>query len=918
MILVGRPRELETLADTLATRTSGGRALVVRGPAGMGKTALLASTVERAQEHRAARAAGSPAERDLPFAGLHATLRPFLDRLDDLPAPQAAALRAAFGLGPAGGPPHRFLVALGALSLLAEAAGEQPVVCVCDDAQWLDQESLECLAFVARRLGAEAVTMLFGLRDDDDSVDHASCLNDLPTLTLGPLDADAARALLGAAISGPVDEAAARRVLLEAAGNPLALRELATDLRLFGEDAPLADRLPLGRQLEAVYRRRWATLPDATRDLVVVAAADSTGDPVLVREAARVLGIARDAAGFAAALAPAALVDLLDPWPSVAFGHPLARTAVLGAAPDEALRAAHAALAAVTDASLEPDRRAWHLAAATAVPDDAIAAELEAAARRARGRGGPSTEAAFLARAAELSARPGESARRRLAASRAALEAGQPDRARALLDGIVDPALADPVTRLRTDAAIRMALGRSDEALGPLVRAAEAITDADPVLARDTLLDAFTAVVLMPWLPPSPSPADVAKVATTLPPAPGRSDAAADALLAALAARAGDGYARAAPLMRTALPLALATDPPESLGRWYLLAVMTADDLWDDAFLTRLARRTADGARRSGALDVLRLAEHTLGNVAVWRGDLAAAQGHFDTFREVSRMIGGSSRFAEPSDAILHAWRGDADGARAAADMVSAPPFPGAAGGLQVQMARSALGLLEIGRGRYGEALAALRPILDDDPPCHGSRCLADAVEAGVRSGDRVVAHEALDRLRERAPRAGTPWATSALARAEAIVAEGDGAEVHHRDAIEHLATSDLVTERARAHLLFGEWLRRQKRRTEARDQLTQAFDVFSAIGAAGFAERARAELAATGLVVTQRASAGSDAHLTVQEAHVAALAAEGLTNRDIAAQLYLSPATVEYHLRKVFRKLGVTSRRELRGRSWR
>lgn len=913
MAFLGRTQELDRLVSVLDARGTDGRVLVVRGAPGTGRTALLDAAIATLDGRRVTRVAGSAAERDLPYAGLHTLLTPFLDGLDGLPAPQAAALRCAFGLGSAPAPPNRFLAALGCLTLLADAALRTPVVCVCDDAQWLDPESLEALAFVARRLDAEDVTMVFAVLDDDVPAAAAlDGLDGLPTLTLHPLDAPAARALLESRLAGPVDEDVARRVLAEAAGNPLAVVELTSELQRSGGHVPLDAHAPVGRRPEDVCLRRWSGLAPPVRDLLVVAAADATGDPDLVRAAGERLGVVAPGTPLGEVLAPATAVGLVDAWPTVAFRHPLARSAVLRGAPADRRRAAHAALGAVTDPVTAPDRRVWHLAAAAVAPDDPLAGQLAAAAARAGDRGGLSARAAFLARAGELSSRPDQRARHLLAAGQAAVDAGQPVRARELLDRIVRTDGVGEVALLRADATVRTALGRSDEALRPLLHAADALTTSDPLLARDTLLDAFTAVVVMPWLPAAPTPADVGKVALRTPrTADGGPRDLPDVLLDGLALRVVDGYEAAAPVLHDAVQRALASGPQDATGRWYALLAMAADDLWMVDDLRRLAQRTADGARRSGRLDALRLAEHTLGSAAVWRGDLDAADGHLTTARELWRLVTGSAWSAAPSDALLQAWRGDTERVLDALAGLVAPPRPGAEGGLLVQRARTALGVLHLGHGRYADALAALRPLLDDDPPCHGSRCLADVVEAGVRTGRRGVAGTALARLRTRAVASGSPWAAGVLARAEALAADDDAAEARYRTSLDVLAPTGQVPDLARSHLVLGEWLRRRRRRAEAGRHLTLALEAFDAMGAHAFASRARDELAATGLAVARPRAVGRQV-LTSQEAHIAELAAAGLTNRDIASQLFLSPTTVDYHLRKVFRKLGVTSRRQL------
>ncbi|MEV4097845.1 helix-turn-helix transcriptional regulator [Streptosporangium saharense] len=904
MILHGRKAEtaeLAALLDRAGTGLSG--VVVLSGPAGIGKTALLDHTARRATGMRVTRTAGVEAEQELGFAALHRLLLPFLGLRGRLPGPQRDALETAFGLLRAT-PPDRFLVGLAALTLLAEAAADLPVLAVCDDAQWMDRESLDVLAFVARRLYADRVVLLFGVRDDDRALRR---LTGLPELRLEGLPDAEAAALLSAVLDTDLDHVILSRCVAWTHGNPLAIMELGRGL-VTGEAEPvLGEPLSLDRRLRERFLRQVGDSDALTRWILLLAAADPTGDPDLVRRAAAVLPAS--AGEIDAAFDRAERRDLLTSHPGGHFRHPLIRSAVYGGATSSRRRRAHAALAEVTDPLGDADRHAWHLAAAAAGPDEGVAAKLEAAAERARERGGHLAQAAFLRRAAELT-QPGPLRNGRLlAACGAALTAGAPQRAEELLE-LLTPglgvALLD-IQAMRLRGFLNVMLGR-EGAVAPLLRAAGMLAGLDPPASRDALLEALDAAVVVARIGPGTSTEQVARAALAAPPPPGE-PTVADLLLSAHATLVAVGYPEAAPSMRRGL-LAMRADVAEhgDAARWFLLGAVLALDLWDIDALGDVSRRFAAAARRQGALRMLQAGVHGLATHAMFCGRFAVAEAYFAEFMDVAAAIGADMRFAGTGDAMLHAWRGDRERTLAAV-AVQAGPDAERPGGLQVQFARAALVVLELGHCRYAHAQAAAEVVYDDDPPHYGGGVLPDLVEAAVRNDDLGTAGRALARLGERAEASATPWALAVLARSRALVT---GDEHLYREALDRLAPTPLATEKARGHLLYGEWLRRRRRRAEAREQLRAAHRLFTGMGAAAFAERARAELAATGENARAR-DVSTVRDLTPQELRVARLAAGGTTNQEIAAELFISTSTVEYHLRKVFRKLGVTSRRQLR-----
>jgi DNA-binding CsgD family transcriptional regulator len=896
--LADRRAECAALHQLVEAVTVGqSRALVVHGEPGAGKTVLLEYLAEQAAGCQVVRVAGVQSEMELAFAGLHQVCAPLLDRLEVLPGPQAQAVRTAFGLS-AGPVPDRFLVGLGVLSLLAEVAVKHPLVCLVDDAQWLDRASAQVLAFVARRLDAESVGLVFGTRIPGGD------LVGLAELVVGGLPEREARALLDAVLAGPIDERVREQIVAEAGGNPLALLELPRGLTAaelaggFG----LPGAVPLAGSIEDSFRRRVEALPAQTRLLLLVAAADPTGDPVLVWRAAGRLGIG------AAAAQPAVEAGLVEFGGRVRFRHPLVRSAVYRSAPVPDKQQAHAALAEVTDPQADPDRRAWHRAAAAAGPDEQVAAELERSAGRAQARGGLAAAAAFWERAAALTADPARRAGRTLAAAQASLRAGAFGKTLDLLAmaeaGPLDELQGARADLLRGQAAF--ASGLYSDAPALLLKAARRLELLDLDLARETYLDAYQAARFAGHLAGAGYVLEVSRAAQGLPP-PTHPPRPGDLLLDGLALLVTDGPAAAAPALRRATRVFASADVPAAEALWWgWLASAAGYALWDHDW--DLTARQVQLAREVGALGQLPILLSPMAMDAVWSGDLGATASLIAEADAVRAATG--SRYVPFPAAMLAAFRGrEAD----AAPLIQATLEQAAAGGQggTVPGAHWVAAVLCNGLGRYEEALAAARQAREHEHAFTSAWALPELIEAAARTGSMRAASDALDLLAEGARAGGTDWGLGIEARCRALLSEGEQAERLYLEAITRLGRTRLRPDLARAHLLYGEWLRRQRRRGEAREELRTAHSMLEEMGLEAFARRARRELQATG-ETARKHTVATRIELTAQEAQIARLARDGLSNPEIGARLFLSPRTVQYHLGKVFTKLDITSRSQL------
>jgi DNA-binding CsgD family transcriptional regulator len=902
--LRGRRSECETLDGLLeGVRAGQSRVLVLRGEAGVGKSALLEHLLTRASGCRIAPAAGVESEMELPFAGLHQLCAPLLDQMPRLPDPQSDALRTAFGLS-TGAPPDRFLVGLAVLSLLAEVAEDRPLICVVDDAQWLDLISLQTLSFVGRRLLAERVALVFAAREPSDGVELAG----LPELVVRGLANSDARALLDSVIVGPMDERVRDRIVAETRGNPLALLELPrglTPAELAGGFG-LPDSLPLASRIERGFLRRLEPLPVDARRLLLTAAADPVGDATLLWRALERLGIGEDAA------APAEAAGLIELGALVRFRHPLVRSTAYRAAGLHERQEVHRALAEATDQSVDPDRRAWHLAHAAVGPDEVVAAELEELAASAQGRGGLAAAAAFLSRAAELTPDPVLRGTRALAAAQAHFDAGAPAAAFELLASAeiapLDELHRARLARLR--AQITFARTRGADAAPSLLAAAKRLESVDPRLARETHLEAIAASIFAGRLGGSRDLNEAAAAARAAP-AGREPPQAVDLLLDGLATRYTDGYAAGVEPLRRALDALTRGNGAGDQGlRWLLMGWPAAHEVWDDESWEQLTTRAMAIAREAGALTDLPIFLLYRAAADIYAGDFAAASVLIAEAGAIVEATGGTRW--QGTSLLLAAWRGQEEPTlRMAEASIQAATARGE--GRALCMAGFSKAVLYNGLGRYEDALAAAQRACEYVDFGMFGWPLTELIEAAARDGQLDAAKAALGRLEERTRAAGTDWALGIQARSRALVADGEDADTLYREAIERLARSRIVVHRARAQLVYGEWLRRENRRLDAREQLRAAHETFDRIGAEAFAERARRELLATGETVRRR-TAETLYELTAQEAQVARLAVDGRTNPEIGAQLFISPRTVEYHLRKVFTKLDIRSRKELRG----
>ena len=916
--LRGRTAECETLRGVVSTVQAGShQVLVLRGEAGVGKTALLGYVSEQASEFRCVQVAGVQSDMELAFAGLQQLCAPLMDRFDELPPPQREALNVAFGRG-VGATPDRFLVGLAVLSLMAAATSDQPLLCIIDDAQWLDQVSLQTLSFVARRLLAEPVALVFAARDGG-----AQALAGLPELAINGLSGGEARDLLSSVIPGRIDERVRDRIVAETRGIPLALLEVPRNhsaVDLAGGFGNLAVHRSAG-QLEESFVHRIASLPVDTQRLLLVAAAEPVGDAALFLRAAANLGIPVDA------LAPAEAAGVIEFGPRMRFHHPLLRSAAYRAADLADRRAIHRALADATDPRSDPDRRAWHAAYATAGPDDAVAAELETSAGRAQSRGGIAAAAAFLERATALTLDPARRVSRAIAAAQAKGDAAAPQAAHDLLAiaelGVLSNLQRGQVARLR--AQMDFARNRGGDSSAPqlagpasqLLDAAKRLENLDDDLARETYLEALAAAMYAGRSGEPDALANAAEAARAAVGPASELHQPIDLLLSGMADRiAGDVSSGRAVLRSTLQDICAQTN--SQILHWMSLAFpvvqeTAAAELWDDAIYRQLATDIVRHARDAGALAIIPRALAYQARAHVLAGEFATAARIIEEAASITAATGYAP--LKYDALLLTAWRGipaDAVGLIEAATAEGSTRGEGRLLGL----AGFVTAVLYNGLGRYEQAFIAAREACEHEDLGFYGWCLIELIEAAVHTGERATAAAAIRQLEERAGASATDWGLGVLASARALVADDQTAESLFTEAIERLERTSIVVHLARAHLRYGEWLRRLNRRLDARRHLTEAHAMFTRMGANAFAERSRRELVAIGEKVRKQPVNSGD-ELTAQEAQIARLAAEGLTNQEIGAQLFISTHTVEWHLRKVFVKLGITSRRQLRTVSW-
>lgn len=886
-----RSAELELLIDRVRSRRGG--SLVLHGEPGVGKTTLLDQALDHDREFRVVRVSGVESERDVGLAAVHRLCEHIIGGLERLPDRQAEALRAAFGLN-AAGLPDNLLLGLGVRSLLAEAAERQPVLCLIDDAQWLDGPSARTLAFVARRLDTLPVGFVFAARERPGEL---LGLPDVAVETLSPAEA---RQLIDRVLPGPIDDEVRARIVSETEGSPVALAGVLGQVKpgefAGGFGSPSA--IPSAPGMDGSFLHRLERLSEDARLVLLVAAAEPLGSPGLLWRATDALGV------------PAAVVDgvqeagLLRLGAIVRFQHPGLRSAVYEAAGLSQRRRAHRALAEVTDPVEDADRLAWHLGAATSDPEEGVAEALERSADAARAKGGLAAAAALLDRSAALTPDPARRSARLLAAGEAKLSVGAIDEALALLTRVdwrlLDERLAAQLEHLVAQAAM-VQRGQCDPAsLLPL--AAKRLDPLDVRLARETHLRAFEAAVHAGHLSRGVGVAQAASaVRIALPAAqPAQAD---DLLLDGLAALFSDGYPVAVPVLKQALHRMA-----EGESRWVSLGAGIAADLWTDGTARELASRQRDLALRDGALPALHRSLVTLAQLSVHSGDFEAATDLIDQASVITTPMPGSGATLAPL--MLAAYRGrEAEASQLVEATIEHATTHGE--GRSIAFAEEMTAVLQNSLGNYRAALTAAQRASEHEELGVSDRALAELVEAAVRSGDPQVGEAALRRLSERTGLSGTDWALGIEARSRALLSDGPAADQLYRTAIELLGRSSVITALARAQLVYGEWLRREGRRKEARQQLRMARQMFTDMGAQAFAERAERELLATGERLRKRRDESGD-RLTSQEAHISHLARDGHSNPEIAAKLFISPRTVEYHLTKVFTKLGITSRNQL------
>jgi DNA-binding CsgD family transcriptional regulator len=899
--LVDRTRETAALDALLeAVRVGMSGALIVRGEPGIGKTALLEHAVASARDFRVIRAVGIESEMELGFAGLHQVVIPFLTKLDQLPLPQQKALGAAFGLV-SGDPPERFQVGLATLTLIARAAEEKPLLFVIDDAHWLDIESAEVLAFVARRIYADRVGILFGIREGSE---REPAFGGLPELRVGALETEDARRLLASVTPGSVASEISNRFIIETGGNPLAILELApgtTPTALAA--APLLDEpLPVRSRLQQHFLAKVRALPATTQTFLQLASVDSSTDPVVLWHAAKLLDIDRDA------VAPAESERLIAVGPRIAFRHPLIRSAIYYGMLPAQRRMMHSALARAIDPEVDPDRHAEHQALSAVEPDEEVAQELLKAAERGKQRGAYAAWARYASKAADLTPDRKVRAPRLLDAAEALLSSGQPGEAQIALDDALI-ALDDPLQRGAAkliEGSIRIARAEGRETPRFLLETARDLRSLDVGLTRDALHSAVLAAILI-----EPMPAvleEIAKLARTIPPRDTGSPSIEDLLLDGTASMIVGDYPTAVPLLRRAFDRLLANSPdPQMKVRNFVLASMAAYVLFDFKMVDALTNARVALTRRLGALTGLPSALAFRAGTELYAGHLNQAEDLIEQAVDFSHAMGNLEYLGSIWwEGTLLAWRGNEAHVHRWVEERTARI--GAAG---MDLIRYSLLPLELGLGRYQVALEIAIAASKAEPAFLGSRILPNLIEAAVRAGDPDTAEAGISQLSVLATAGAAPLGLGLLARSRALLAGDSHAEALYKEAIDRLTNSGVASELARSHLVYGEWLRRQNRRRDAREQLHMAHEMFSGMGMGAFAERARVELLATGEHARRR-SVETQSQLSPQEAQIARLAAKGIRNQEIGSQLFISDRTVEYHLAKVFRKLGVSSRTQL------
>jgi DNA-binding CsgD family transcriptional regulator len=901
MMMIDRHAERDVLDRLVGdVRAGGSRALVVSGEAGVGKTELLEYLAGKAAGCQVTRVAGVQSEMELPFAAVHQLCVPMLDNVKDLPAPQCDALRTAFGMS-AGQAPDKFLVGLAVLSLLSDVAAQQPLMCLVDDEQWVDRASAQALGFVARRLVAESVGLVFAARVPSNEL---AGLSDLVIKRLAEPDA---RALLDTVLTGPVDARVRDRFLAETQGNPLALLELPKGLTsqqlAGGFGLPAAERLS-GR-IEESFRGRVEVLPHQTRRLLLTAAAEPVGDPALLWRAAARMGI-----GTQAAL-PAVQAGLVEFDSRVRFRHPLVRSVVYGSATPQERQEVHGALAEVTDPQHDPDRRAWHRAHAAPGPDENVAAELERSAGRARARGGLAAAAAFLERATMLTLDRTRRTERALAAASAKIKAGAFGAGRDLLF-IAEAGPPDEFQQARIElmrAQLALVTNRGSDVPSLLLQAARRLEPIDAELSRATYLQALTSGYFAGRFAAGGGVLEVARAAAAAPP-PCHAPRAPDLLLDGLVANYTTGYEAGLAILRKALDAFGAGMPVDEELRWHWVAGIVARHVWDDESWQALSGRHVQLARDAGAVSELAVALNSRAFMLLFAGELTAVS---SLIQELQPAIEATGSNLAPYAALgFAALAGRQTEVATLIDVVT-KGVTSRGEGIGMTVVEWANAVLNNGLGNYEQAVAtAKRSANYLEKMIAPSWAMVELIEAAARSGDHELAADALRRLAETTTPSATDWGLGVEARSRALLSEGDAAERLYLESIEHLSRTRVRAELARAHLLYGEWLRRERRRVDARAQLRIAHEMLDAMGMEAFSERARRELEATGETARKRTAATADQELTAQEAQIARMARDGLSNPEIGARMFISARTVQYHLRKVFSKHGINSRSQL------